>query len=237
MRIKEIMERVDPAYNPDAGFLRNVGRAGLDRFVRSQLGIGAYSDEEERRKRAQAQSSTAPAPEPQDNKAEPQAQTAAQLPPPEQRPQLPKPTNDVLDAEPKQQLGHTKKPGDVIDVDAQEVPDTRALPKPAPRPMPTQQLAAPAQQLPRPTTAAITPNFAQTNRAAYGSTTTNAPVATAPRPVSDRYYTQAAQAAQPRVNPNQAPVVYSFQGRPLNPTNSADAMRIAQMQAAGVTKI
>jgi len=58
MRIKEIMERVDPAYNPDAGFLRNVGRAGLDRFTRSQLGVGAYDDEQEaeqRKKRAAQQ--------------------------------------------------------------------------------------------------------------------------------------------------------------------------------------
>jgi hypothetical protein len=69
MRIKEIMERVDPAYNPDAGFgtgavkkttgfLQNVGRAGLDRFTRSQLGVGAYDDEQEaeqRKKRAAQQ--------------------------------------------------------------------------------------------------------------------------------------------------------------------------------------
>jgi hypothetical protein len=54
MRIKEIMERVDnPAYDPEAGFLRNVGRAGLDQFVRSQLsGTSAYSDEEEEERRS-----------------------------------------------------------------------------------------------------------------------------------------------------------------------------------------
>jgi len=51
MRIKEIMERVTPAYDPDAGFLRNVGRAGLNRFVRGQVGVDAYSDEEEAEKR------------------------------------------------------------------------------------------------------------------------------------------------------------------------------------------
>jgi len=51
MRIKEIMERVDAAYDPDAGFLHNVGRAGLDRFVRGQLGISAYDDEQETERR------------------------------------------------------------------------------------------------------------------------------------------------------------------------------------------
>jgi single-stranded DNA-binding protein len=52
MRIKEITEALaSTAYDPDAGFLRNVGRAGMDRFVRGQLGIGAYDDEElEKRK-------------------------------------------------------------------------------------------------------------------------------------------------------------------------------------------
>jgi hypothetical protein len=57
MRIKEIMERVDnPTYDPEAGFLRNVGRAGLDQFTRSQLGgTSAYSyDQEEQRRDARA---------------------------------------------------------------------------------------------------------------------------------------------------------------------------------------
>jgi hypothetical protein len=52
MRIKEIMERVDPAYDPNAGFLRNIGRAGLNRFVRNQLGIDAYDDEDAEEKRS-----------------------------------------------------------------------------------------------------------------------------------------------------------------------------------------
>jgi hypothetical protein len=52
MRIKEIMERVDTAYDPNAGFLRNAGRAGLNRFVRNQLGIDAYDDEDVEKKRS-----------------------------------------------------------------------------------------------------------------------------------------------------------------------------------------
>jgi hypothetical protein len=52
MRIKEIMEQSDAAYNPDAGFLRNVGRAGLDRFTQSELGIDAYDRESLRREQA-----------------------------------------------------------------------------------------------------------------------------------------------------------------------------------------
>jgi hypothetical protein len=54
MRIKEIMERVDnPTYDPEAGFLRNVGRAGLDQFVRGQLGISAYDSEQEEKRRGE----------------------------------------------------------------------------------------------------------------------------------------------------------------------------------------
>jgi hypothetical protein len=51
MRIKEIMERVDAAYDPEAGVFRNLGRASLNRFVRGQLGIDAYDDEQEAEKR------------------------------------------------------------------------------------------------------------------------------------------------------------------------------------------
>jgi len=53
MRIKEIMERVDnPVYDPEAGVLKNIGRAGLDQFVRGQLGgTSAYSDEQEEKRR------------------------------------------------------------------------------------------------------------------------------------------------------------------------------------------
>jgi hypothetical protein len=59
MRIKEIMERVDAAYDPDAGFLQNVGRAGLDRFTRNQLRIGAYNDDEEAKRRKERASKQA----------------------------------------------------------------------------------------------------------------------------------------------------------------------------------
>jgi len=60
MRIKEIMERADAAYDPDAGFLQNVGRAGLDQFTRSQLkGTSAYSDEQEAERRKERASKQA----------------------------------------------------------------------------------------------------------------------------------------------------------------------------------
>jgi hypothetical protein len=50
MRIKEIMERVEnPVYDPEAGFLQNVGRASLNRFTQSELGIDAYDRETQRR--------------------------------------------------------------------------------------------------------------------------------------------------------------------------------------------
>jgi hypothetical protein len=115
----------------------------------------------------------------------------------------------------------------VIDVDAQEVPDpakVAKLPQSAPA-----QLARPAAQLPRPVAA---PNFAQTNRTKYQPATVNAPVATVPNMPA----TVPPKPAAPVVNPAAKPEVYVWDGQPLNPKNPVHARLIAQMQAAGVTK-
>jgi len=115
----------------------------------------------------------------------------------------------------------------VIDVDAQEVPDpakVAKLPQPAPA-----QLAKPTAQLPRPVAA---PNFAQTNRTKYQPATVNAPVATVPNMPP----TLPTKPAAPVVNPAAKPEVYVWGGQPLNPKNPVHARLIAKMQAAGVTK-
>jgi hypothetical protein len=131
----------------------------------------------------------------------------------------------------------------VIDVDAREVPDPAKvaklpqsapaqLPKPVtqlPRPTAPAQLPKPVTQLPPP---AAAPNFAQTNRVQYQPATVNAPVATVPT-IPGKVTT--AKPAAPNINPAAAPVVYRYQGRPLNPSNTADATRIAQLQALGKT--
>jgi hypothetical protein len=79
MRIKEIMEVLSsPAYDPDAGFLRNVGRAGLDKFVRSQIGIGAYDDEELEKRKQRKQRDQDRSIRQQTDQAQSAAQQAAQ---------------------------------------------------------------------------------------------------------------------------------------------------------------
>jgi len=62
---------------------------------------------------------------------------------------------------------------------------------------------------------AAAPNFTQTNRVQYQPATVN---------------------TTPGVNPAAAPVVYTLDGNPLNPSNPIHAKLIAQMQAAGVTR-
>ena len=56
---------------------------------------------------------------------------------------------------------------------------------------------------------------------------------TATDKIADRNKTQAPPATS--TAPAAAPVVYRYQGRPLNPSNPADATRIAQLQASGKT--
>jgi hypothetical protein len=107
----------------------------------------------------------------------------------------------------------------VIDVDAQEVPDPTKVAK----------LPKPAAQLPRPV---VAPNFVQTNRTKYQPATVNAPVATVPNMPT----TLPPKPAAPVVNPAAKPEVYVWDGQPLNPKNPVHARLIAKMQAAGVTK-
>lgn len=82
MRIKEIMERVDDTtYDPGVGLLRNIGRAGLDQFVRGQLGgTSAYDreQEEERRGKRAAQQAAQQAAQAIDQAEVPSGTTAPQ---------------------------------------------------------------------------------------------------------------------------------------------------------------
>jgi hypothetical protein len=141
------------------------------------------------------------------------------------------PEPEVLDPVAKAaQKPAAAKPGDVIDIDARVVPDpakVAKLPQPAPA-----QLPKPAAQLPRPATATTVPNYAQTNKVGYQPAAVNAPVATVPT-IPGKVATTKPSA--PNVNTAYAPVVYRYQGRPLNPSNPADATRIAQLQALGKT--
>jgi hypothetical protein len=145
------------------------------------------------------------------------------------------PDPEVLDPVAKRAQKYTGiDNNNVIDVDAQEVPDpakVAKLPRSAPAQLarPAAQLPKPAAQLPRPATAT---NYAQTNKVGYRPATVNAPVATVPA-IPGKVTT--AKPAAPNINPAAAPVVYRYQGRPLNPSNPADATRIAQLQALGKT--
>jgi hypothetical protein len=240
MQIHEITALNEGArWDATKQFAKSLGSAAADELENLAFG-GPVTDYSKIDPKPKAQDSKAPAqlPEP-----------AAQLPRPTAPAQLPKPDatpSPAAGAAPSTQMATTtpdpevldpvarraqKYPGinnnNVIDVDAQEVPDpakVAKLPQSA-----SAQLAKPAAQLPRPVAA---PNFAQTNRTKYQPATVNAPVATVPNmPV-----TVPPKPAAPVVNPAAKPEVYVWDGQPLNPKNPVHARLIAQMQAAGVTK-
>jgi hypothetical protein len=209
MRIKEIMERVTPAYDPDAGFLRNVGRAGLNRFVRGQLGTDAYSDEEEDKKRQERAA-----------QREVDRQKAAANQAAREIDQANVPAGGTA---PQTSAANTQS------VAPAPAPAAPAQTTPAPNfgqggYAATTTTVKPAAITPTTPAKPTAPNF---SRGGYAATTTNAPTAAVPA--------IPARPTAPAVNPTKPPQVYTFDGRALNPGNANDARIIKTLQSQGVT--